>query len=181
MSGTASLKATARAYGPSGPGAPTGPLFGSTAEAKAPAPPRRPQRRGVPPPSLGAARAMPPPQTAAGGEGEVDFLSASRFPSPDAHPAAASPDGCGLPEPPSQAGGAAGWEDPDVCGSEAPSRWPRDVVARTIELWQPYYDEPITEESAREILENTVAFFRIVLRPRRRRSGRETAKGSRLV
>ena len=33
------------------------------------------------------------------------------------------------------------------------------MVKSTIELWQPYYDEPLTDETAREILENAVGFF----------------------
>jgi hypothetical protein len=47
--------------------------------------------------------------------------------------------------------------------TEGRAPWGRELVQRTIELWQPYYDEPLAEESAREILENAVGFFRIVL------------------
>ncbi len=33
------------------------------------------------------------------------------------------------------------------------------MIKKTIEHWQPYSKEKLTEEDAREIIENTVAFF----------------------
>jgi hypothetical protein len=44
------------------------------------------------------------------------------------------------------------------------------LVNSTIEIWQPWYDEPLTDEAAREILENAVSFFGVVLSLRRKRT-----------
>lgn len=37
-----------------------------------------------------------------------------------------------------------------------------DLISRTIEVWQPYSDKPLTEEDAREIIRNISGFFDIL-------------------
>ena len=37
-----------------------------------------------------------------------------------------------------------------------------EVIRQTIETWQPYYARHLSPEDAREILENTIGFFRIL-------------------
>lgn len=39
------------------------------------------------------------------------------------------------------------------------SRYSRQLVDETIEVWQPYYDTKLTDQDAREIIENAAAFF----------------------
>ena len=38
-------------------------------------------------------------------------------------------------------------------------RYSRQLINETIEVWQPYYDKKLTDEDAREIIENVAAFF----------------------
>jgi hypothetical protein len=73
---------------------------------------------------------------------------AARCSSSDAHEAAAAHD----PE-----------ATHELASTKRRAPWGRELVKRTIELWQPYYNEPLTEETAREILENAVGFFRVAL------------------
>jgi hypothetical protein len=37
-----------------------------------------------------------------------------------------------------------------------------EAIRQTIETWQPYYARHLSPEDAREILENTIGFFRIL-------------------
>jgi hypothetical protein len=37
-----------------------------------------------------------------------------------------------------------------------------EAIRQTIETWQPYYAHHLSPEDAREILENTIGFFRIL-------------------
>ena len=37
------------------------------------------------------------------------------------------------------------------------------LLDQTIKVWQPHYQEPLTREDARQILENTVVFFRTLM------------------
>jgi len=36
------------------------------------------------------------------------------------------------------------------------------LLNKTIEVWQPYYEEPLTREDAREIIENLCGFLTIL-------------------
>ena len=38
----------------------------------------------------------------------------------------------------------------------------KKLINKTIRIWQPYYEEKIAPENAREIIENTLAFFNIL-------------------
>jgi hypothetical protein len=38
------------------------------------------------------------------------------------------------------------------------SRYSRELLDRTIAVWQPYYADRLTDEDAREIIENVTAF-----------------------
>lgn len=38
-------------------------------------------------------------------------------------------------------------------------RYSRQLIDETIEVWQPYYDTKLTDEDAREIIENVAGFF----------------------
>ena len=38
-------------------------------------------------------------------------------------------------------------------------RYSRQLIDETIEVWHPYYDNKLTDEDAREIIENVAAFF----------------------
>ena len=38
-------------------------------------------------------------------------------------------------------------------------RYSRQLIDETIEVWQPYYEAKLTDEDAREIIENVAAFF----------------------
>jgi hypothetical protein len=38
----------------------------------------------------------------------------------------------------------------------------REFLERTIEVWQPRYDRPLTLEDAREIAETVVALFKLL-------------------
>jgi hypothetical protein len=112
------------------------------------APPGGPQRRdGLPLARVAPGTARP---TAPGRPG-VDFSVAVRCSSSDAHGATAAYDPQATHE---------------LASTKGRAPWGRELVKRTIELWQPYYDEPLTDETAREILENAVGFFRVVLSDR---------------
>lgn len=39
------------------------------------------------------------------------------------------------------------------------SRYSRQLLDETLEVWQPYYETRLTDEDAREIIENTAVFF----------------------
>ena len=39
------------------------------------------------------------------------------------------------------------------------TRYSRQLIDETIEVWQPYYEKKLTDEDAREIIENASAFF----------------------
>lgn len=41
----------------------------------------------------------------------------------------------------------------------AKARYSRQLIDETIEVWQPYYDKKLSDEDAREIIENMAAFF----------------------
>ena len=47
----------------------------------------------------------------------------------------------------------------DVERSRAKPRYSRQLIDETIEVWQPHYDTKLTDEDAREIIENIAAFF----------------------
>jgi len=172
---------------PGGPRSPTGSGSGLQAEGPASAPPRRPQRRRGPTdagtaPAPARPAAAPRPRRQA----SLDFTAASRCPPPDAHPAQPRPGG-DLSVPPASGSTAGEAAEADDCedrserqhgAPDGRTRWPGELVSRTLQLWQPYYDDPLTDEDAREILENAVAFFRVVLRhrvgaPRTKRDRRE--------
>ena len=38
-------------------------------------------------------------------------------------------------------------------------RYSRQLIDETIEVWQPYYDTKLTDEDARDIIENVASFF----------------------
>ena len=38
-----------------------------------------------------------------------------------------------------------------------------EFLDETIRLWQPYYKEPLTREDAREIIQNFVGFFEVLM------------------
>jgi hypothetical protein len=38
----------------------------------------------------------------------------------------------------------------------------REFLERTIEVWQPRYDHPLTLEEAREIAENLIGLFKLL-------------------
>lgn len=38
-------------------------------------------------------------------------------------------------------------------------RYSRQLIDETIEVWQPHYDTKLTDEDARDIIENVAAFF----------------------
>ena len=38
----------------------------------------------------------------------------------------------------------------------------RELLERTIEVWQPHYERPLTLEDAREIAENMIALFEVL-------------------
>jgi hypothetical protein len=40
----------------------------------------------------------------------------------------------------------------------------KDFLERTIEVWQPRYDHPLTLDDAREIAENMIALFKLLER-----------------
>jgi hypothetical protein len=46
-------------------------------------------------------------------------------------------------------------------------RYSPELIAETIEVWQPYYDEVLTDEAAREINESTTLFAAGLLEIRR--------------
>lgn len=41
-------------------------------------------------------------------------------------------------------------------------RYSADLIAETKEVWQPYYAAALTDEDARDIIENTMCFMRLV-------------------
>ena len=40
---------------------------------------------------------------------------------------------------------------------------PEEFLNKTIKLWQPYSKEPLTREDAREIVQNFVGFFEVLM------------------
>jgi hypothetical protein len=42
------------------------------------------------------------------------------------------------------------------------TRYTRELIEETKEVWQPYYEEPLTDEEAREIIENVIGFLHFV-------------------
>ena len=40
---------------------------------------------------------------------------------------------------------------------------PPDLIRRTREVWEPRYGHPLTDEDARQIVQNTVSFFRLLI------------------
>lgn len=48
-----------------------------------------------------------------------------------------------------------------------PSRYSRTLLDETIALWQPYYPAPLTDEDAREIIDNVAGFFSLLMGARR--------------
>lgn len=57
----------------------------------------------------------------------------------------------------------------NICGSngaanEVPARKApsREAIEKALEVWQPHYARRLSQEDAREILENAVGFFRIL-------------------
>lgn len=48
-----------------------------------------------------------------------------------------------------------------------PLRYSRALLDETIALWQPHYAEPLTDEHAREIIDNVSEYFGILLKWRR--------------
>ena len=47
----------------------------------------------------------------------------------------------------------------DVPRTRPKPRYSRQLIDETIEVWQPHYDTKLTDEDAREIIENVAAFF----------------------
>ena len=43
------------------------------------------------------------------------------------------------------------------------AEYKNELIDQTIAVWQPYYEETLTREDARQILENVTAYFRILL------------------
>jgi len=61
------------------------------------------------------------------------------------------------------------WRDPigvenvgDVVRREPATRYSRELVEETKTVWQPYYEKALTDEDAREIIENMVSFLAIL-------------------
>ena len=44
----------------------------------------------------------------------------------------------------------------------AATRYSRALIEETKEVWQPYYEETLTDEDAREIIENMLGFLHFV-------------------
>ena len=40
---------------------------------------------------------------------------------------------------------------------------PEEFLEKTIKFWQPYSKEPLTREDAREIIQNFVGFFEVLM------------------
>lgn len=55
---------------------------------------------------------------------------------------------------------------PDNHGAVVPrraiSRFSAELIAETKQVWQPYYAHRLTDEDAREIIENMMSFMRLV-------------------
>jgi hypothetical protein len=49
-----------------------------------------------------------------------------------------------------------------VIPRRAGSRYSPELIAETKLVWQPYYPEPLTDEDAREIIENMMSFMRLL-------------------
>lgn len=47
----------------------------------------------------------------------------------------------------------------DIPRGRPKPRYSRQLIDETIEVWQPYYDRKLTDEDAREIIENVAGFF----------------------
>ena len=54
----------------------------------------------------------------------------------------------------------------------------KEMIRETIQHWQPYSDKALSEEDAREIIENTVALFDLLneLDLEQQKGGKENAK-----
>lgn len=50
--------------------------------------------------------------------------------------------------------------------SGAVTRYSRELIEETIRVWQPYYEAPLTEADAREIIGNMTAFAAVLLNMR---------------
>jgi hypothetical protein len=54
-------------------------------------------------------------------------------------------------------------ENADVVKPRVPAtRYSRALIEETKEVWQPYYEETLTDEDAREIIENMIGFLHFV-------------------
>jgi hypothetical protein len=67
------------------------------------------------------------------------------------------------------------WRDPigaenvgDVVRLEPATRYSRELLDETKVVWQPYYEKPLNDEDAREIIENMVSFVAILVDHRER-------------
>lgn len=55
-------------------------------------------------------------------------------------------------------------EDPGIPRQRRPKqRYSRGLIEETIKVWQPYYDAPLSEEDATEIIRNMTAFASALL------------------
>ena len=54
----------------------------------------------------------------------------------------------------------------DVQPLKAKNRYSPELIAETKEVWQPYYNHRLTDEDAREIIENIVAFMDVLAKIR---------------
>jgi|GEM_PF-1112289 len=55
------------------------------------------------------------------------------------------------------------WEDGRLDGfSYAMTRYSKEILEKTIRMWQPLSEEQLTEEDAREIVENLTGFFSLL-------------------
>lgn len=49
-----------------------------------------------------------------------------------------------------------------VVPRRAGSRYSPQLIAETKQVWQPYYSDSLSDEDAREIIENMMSFMRLV-------------------
>lgn len=49
-----------------------------------------------------------------------------------------------------------------VASSRAKCRYSAELIAETKEVWQPYYATALSDEDARDIIENMMCFMRLV-------------------
>lgn len=52
----------------------------------------------------------------------------------------------------------------EVTGRAAPTRYSRALLDETKAVWQPYYSEALTDEQAREIIDNVAGLARFLVR-----------------